>query len=510
MYLTLNPADYGLNNDGRLVIYNVKTKKYLGRRPVKKDEIVDISEKEIADNIIDYKFKFQKKDSNGVWQDIKNYFFLEQARFIKLFWLNQRDFSEDELVNIIKYFSRASTNKNKEIMIDAFQRAVKFIIRTKIENLKNLEQYLEVINKKEIKMPVLWDNINLYLKELIDIKKMFVRNKYIRITYPKLIKIVQETPEIKEYFKNKIKSLRNKDLQFGYALSAIIESFFGNREASTRDFEKCISYDNNYAIDYHIGLGIYTYKDVYEKNHLSNAINFSYQKSFEKRDITFSVSVDPWFLRKYGMQMFYSIIALKKYNFHFHIVAEDDEANSVINDAKELFSRMTEFFQSNDKVKMPSFSSEVLPEKVANNTTYYACARFTSASKIMEKFNSDIITLDADYLITDDLSKMINALIKNDVAVVFASGLNSMFPWTRVMGGALYIKNNEKGKEFLKIISDYIMTYISINNSWTLDQNALNFAYDEVINKNMKIKLGNISEFPRPLMQPAIRRFIEN
>ena len=142
-----------------------------------------------------------------------------------------------------------------------------------------------------------------------------------------------------------------------------------------------------------------------------------------------------------------------------------------------------------------------------NKTTYFACARFVNAGKFIDKFKSDIVTLDADFVITDDLQKMINEITKNDVALTITTGFTSFVPWTRFMGGTLYIKNNAQGKNFLKETRDYILSNREKKNTWPLDQNALCYAFESA-SKNMKI--GDISGYPRPLTQPNIRRFIED
>lgn len=509
MSLYLYPSEYGMKHDGRLAIYNVRHKKYYDWRPVKKDLPVDISDKEIVENLIDFKFKFQERINNK-WVDLENYFYLKKSRFIRQFWTEKISMTDDEIRDILHYFAENNSEKDYEIIKEAMSRTVNYIMKSKLPKFNNLKKYFNAVDKLNIKMPLIWENINIYLKELVEIKEYFHARKLIGVSYLDIKNSITSDSDLSKFINKKINYLTSLKMQLPNILAGLLYSFIEDRNKAYKYIKEAHEYKNNYINDFNLGLGLSTY--IYEpvKNQFNNKISFEYQEGLEKRDITFVVSVDEMFLRKYGMQLFYSIIALKKYHFHIHLVSSPEKSKRIVTESQTLFKQMTKFFNAKEQITIPTYSSENIPNDFVNEITYFACARFVNAEKFIEKLESDIITIDADFVINNDLKKMIDAVSKNDVAVTITTGFTSFLPWTRYMGGTLYLKNNENAKYFINNVRDYILSNMDNVNSWTLDQNALCYAYEITKAKNNKCIIGDISKYPRPLSQPPIRRFIES
>lgn len=509
MRLYLNPIEYGMKHDGRLVIYNTKHKTYYDWRPVKKDVLVDISDDEIVNNLIDFKFKFQERIDNK-WIDLENYFYLEKSRFIRQFWTEKLSMTDDEITKVIFYYAKSDIKKDYVIIKEAMTRTVNYIMKTRLPKFDNLKKYFDIVDNLNLDLPLIWKNINIYLKELVDIKEQFHTQRLIGVSYLDLKKSINKDVGLSKFINDKINYLTSLNMQFSNVLAGLLYAFLEERKKAYEYLKVAFEYNNNFINDFNLGLGLSTYIHEPIKKEFNNKITFEYQNNLDKRDITFLVSVDEMFLRKYGMQLFYSIIALKQYHFHFHVISNSENSKQIIEESQELFNQMTKFFKTEKKITTPTYSSEEIPSEFVNEITYFACARFVNAEEIMEKLESDIITIDADFVINNDLQKMIDAVSRNDVAVTITTGFTSFLPWTRFMGGTLYLKNNQSAKFFVKYVRDYILSNMDKENSWTLDQNALCYAYEITNIKNTKCKIGDISTYPRPLNQPAIRRFIEN
>src|SRR5699024_10127836 len=112
------------------------------------------------------------------------------------------------------------------------------------------------------------------------------------------------------------------------------------------------------------------------------------------KDLTIIISLDSTFLKYYGVQLFYTIIALKEYHFHFHLIDDDEKVTDSVVEAAELFKHMIKFMSLSKDVIEPTFSYENRPLFIKDIKTYYACSRFLIAKDIMHKFKSNALIID--------------------------------------------------------------------------------------------------------------------
>lgn len=508
MSISLNPTEYGMKNDGRIVIYNVKTQKFFDRRSVKYNKLFTINDKVIVNNIIDYKFKFQERINNE-WIDVKNYFYLENGVFIRQFWLGKIKLKNKDVKDMITYFCTEDEKKYYSILSEAMTRTVNYIVKGKDPNFTNILHYFDLQKDMNIEVPVLWKNIALYFNELILIKKEFKIRHLTGVSYIEISEKLKKDDDFYNFLNKKAMYLESLEFQFGDILAGLLFSLLENRSKAFENINRSLKFSNNYITDFNLGLGLTTYVENVKEGSFDNEINISYQNNIQKRDVTFLIALDESFLRKYAMQMFYSIIALEKYSFHFHVVLEDQNSTELISEAQKIFNEMKKFYHTEHNEISITFSTETVPSNFNDKITYFACSRFLNAQKFMDIFNSDIITLDADFVVTDDFRRMIMELKKHDVGITITTGFSTLYPWTRFMGGTLYLKQNDKAKTFINHAKNYILTNSNKENAWTLDQNALCFAYEKVKQEYPAIKIGDLMTIPRPLTQPNIRRFIE-
>lgn len=133
-----------MKKNGRIVIYNVSKNQFFDGRRVKLNKIVIFKDKVIVDNIIGFKFKYQER-INDEWVDVKNYFYLTKARFLRKFWLDRIQYSDEEVKEIILYCNTSNFDKQREVMITAFKAALNYIIKSKTLQYKNLKQYFRLL-----------------------------------------------------------------------------------------------------------------------------------------------------------------------------------------------------------------------------------------------------------------------------------------------------------------------------------------------------------------------------
>ena len=505
---TINPKDYGLNEKGRLMYYDLSQKRYFKRQIVEPNEVVEISNRIILDDILRFKFKFQKYE-NEAWVDVSKFFFLEKARNIKLFLTDQYDLNEKEIERMINVFSNDKKNHNYSLAILAFKKAIIHITNTDTKNIVNIKKYLSIAHKNFEDLTHLWKNINVYLEFILRRKHYFTEHNLMKKSYIELDEIFTRNKKHQDFIKNEIQELNQYDLETSYILKGLYYSFLKDRDSATKEFKTAIDCEKQLILDLGIGKGVFTYINAINNNGIyENEI--TYLNSLEgTSEFTIVMSLDVNFLRKYAPQLFYSIISLKKQHFHFHLVGNSDEISEIYIEAINLFNNMKKFIKPSESVIKPTFSFESCPEYVKDPITLAACSRFLNAPRFLEKFDSRILIIDADYYINNDFDKYFAKLKETDISMAVSSGIKSVRPWIRYMAGSVYVDRNETGQLFLRKLNSYIIENLKSDNTWTLDQNALTYAMESVKELRPNVKFGNAYKFPRPLVQPAIRRLVE-
>ena len=502
------PLDYGLDERGRLLYYDLRQKKFFKKQLVEPNEIIEIKNKIILSNILNFKFKFQKRVGDD-WVDVSNFFFLEKGRNIATFFVDQSTLSAIEIDRMIKVFNDDIKNHNYSLALTSFKKAINYIAVTSSEKIVNIRNYLKIAHENYQDMTQLWKNITVYLTFSLKRKEYFEYHNLTRISYENLHKIFVDSPEHQNFIKNEIDNLNNYEIETAHILKGLYYSFMKDRKEAAREFKSAINGDIKLIKDMGIGEGIFSYEDeVAIKSEYENEV-IDLTTNENTSEFTILMSLDPNFLRKYGPQLFYSIISLKKYHFHFHLVGNKSDILKVFSESVNLFDTMKEYIKPSKNVIHPSFSYEECPVYVKDPVTLYACARFLNAPRIMEKFNSKILVIDADYYINNDFEKYFNSLSDFDISMAVSWGIKSMRPWGRYMAGSVYINNNEIGKAFLKELNSYINDKLRSEHTWTLDQNALTFAMERIRQTFPRMRFENGYKLPRPLVQPSIRRYIE-
>src|SRR5699024_5202406 len=183
-----------------------------------------------------------------------------------------------------------------------------------------------------------------------------IENKIINLNYQKIISGQEKNIlDFREFLVQESKNLEEYNLPFADFLAGRHYSVLQQREKAVTLFQRYKEY--NVPFDkLLISIGISTYFNI--GNDFENAPhvdppNFIDSKPVNYKGTSIIVSVDINYLRKYGPQLFVSIIALKKYQVHIHVIGEFDNALSSINEAKELFSKMLLFYNTGKDVRIP-------------------------------------------------------------------------------------------------------------------------------------------------------------
>ncbi|MFQ1634159.1 hypothetical protein ACK39T_12205 [Aeromonas veronii] len=285
-----------------------------------------------------------------------------------------------------------------------------------------------------------------------------------------------------------------------------IASLF-DRDLAFLHFEKAKT--RNYTIfsNFYVDMGVYTYKSasLVEGNaQLKNKPLFdTHIETDYKNSISISMSLDSNFLKIYGSQIAHYIINFPKYDFNLTVVTLGDNCKTTTVKFIDLLNSLSEFSHGG-RPENYSITFTALPDWVANKKTYFACARFLAAEKLINKYQSTYI-MDADLTWLEDPHNYFKELKKIGPSVPFSRGTSILPPWRRYMAGNVYLNSSKSSIDFLENINKYILNGLAECNSWMLDQNAITYAIEKAENN----KINDLGRIFRPFNQLSIRTVFE-
>jgi hypothetical protein len=505
--LTFNPSNEGIHENVRLVIYNINTNSIHSKVEINYKEELVLEDEIVNSNPFNFKYKYQVM-LNGKWKDATKYVSFVQENKLEKFLLGRLNLGDKQLNELVEmYVINYSETKFNNIKTAIFN-VLRDIWMNRLSDHQNLKRFLKVLKNLD-SLNIMWSNLKFYLTQVLIIKDKFRELSLDETHFDLLKKQLSANSSLTDFIKRQIEHADKSSLQLAYVLSGCLHSLLGERSTAASKFQKAINFETDFILDFKFDLGAHTYKELGSIKDFKNEINFVSDANYAERDMTILISLDVKFLRYYAASMFYAIIALKKYHFHFHVVGEQVGAISTITRAMKLFDDMVEFRRPENSPQKPSFSTETCPTFVKDPKTFYACARFIRAVFFMEHFNSDLFIIDADMFIDNDISPYLNKLQQYDMTLPYTMGMMNLYPWRRIMAGNVYMKNKDMSKRFMNKVRQYILQNIENPVSWTLDQNALDFAYQELFEDEQDINIGNSALFSRPMYQPSIRKLIE-
>lgn len=501
----IKATDYKVKNICQIVVKHVDRNIIVEKTLLKENEEYIIPKEYLDQGILNFNFKVQEK-VNKRWVDKVGYFFVGN---LADFLCDEINYSDEELKIILNHYYNLEEYIYPHIR-QLLNRTVRHLENKSASSNKNIKQYLILLEEYKKTVPELWKNINVLITHLYNLKNNLLKNNILNLNYQKIISSKEDNVvNFRNFLIQECKVLENYNLPFADFLAGRHHSVLQNRKKAAILFRKFLSYKLPFE-KLLISIGVSTYFNIEnEKIPQVNTPIFVDEKPVNYNNTAIIVSVDINFLRKYGPQLFVSTIALKKYQVHIHVIGDYNDSIDSINEAKELFKKILMFYKTEKEVRIPTFSTENIPDYVKDNVTYYACSRFVHANAFKNWFDTDILIIDVDFLITDDLKNMIKKIENYDVALTLTEGITSMTPWTRAMGGTLYLKNNEYSEKFIEYTRSYILYGLSFEDSWILDQNALCYAQEKLSSNEEEIKVFSIPYKIRPLKQFRIRYFME-
>lgn len=229
-------------------------------------------------------------------------------------------------------------------------------------------------------------------------------------------------------------------------------------------------------------------------------------------------SCDPRFFAIYFPYWASTAEYLRTVDVHLHFVLVGGERATAV-----AFERGREFGGAVSRLRGSSsetgpenlsFSRVAAPRYVEDPTTLFACARYLLAREVARRFGGQVLILDMDMTMKEnpaDFHSRLASAAGARLPVVVASGLPSLIPARRYLAGTFVVPDAELGDEAMRHLEDYIYAGLSCPTSWTLDQNALDYAVqliDAAHGPEALLDIGG-GGFKRPFAQEPVNLLYE-
>lgn len=508
MQKIINPkVDSNINQDCRLMIVNLNDSSIYKIYDIKKDNKLIFDDEYVFKNLWTFGYKLQIK-SNNSWIDADNISLFANIYQIDLIFRGYA-FDIDNIGWILSDDIMNMSVKSKNILS---HKVINFVYNILWINPNANHEPLKKFNK------YIFDNIGykscflvemcFYLEYLIKLKEILkkynINLNWHEYIFKPLYNQTNYGPILKDLKKIIVEcELYEPTIQSSNIIIGKIYDFIGNRDIASNYFKKALSFNENFSI-YFTEEGISTYKDYSILNKFNNDEEYNIKFLNDCNaisDIVILYSLDLNYLRAYGPQLLYMCNIFDNQHFHFHVIGNYEKVNSYVDEAIDFYKKLCTFRKKQSP--LPTFSTEEVPKNIKSLNTFYACSRFINSKYFMDHFNKDIYVLDADMLFISSPYDFFNNIKSYDISCTLNASLDYFSSYKKFQAGNIFFKKNENVKQFLKLLRNYILEHIDQNGIWTLDQNALAFAYDYFRDNNISLNLSNAWFLGLPTLQQS-------
>lgn len=510
--VSIDPQNYGVKEPCRLLVKNDTDNQIVILEHLDLGEKYEIINKEISENLQDYKFLFQRIQGSG-FRNITTYNFFFDVKELENYLLEKITVTDEKAYEILSLYWKSNTKLN--IVKPIMRKSLEHIWKNRTTNISNIKQMQNLYYHHKSEVSILWRNIISFLNNLVNLYSNLDANNLIGKNDFHDLDLSEASP-FKKFINEEIIRLHESDLQLDKFMVGNYYSLLEEREKAGETYNEVKSEYSDFNILKELNLennGLATYEDAgstsiaYKREEAFPTFNFFSKDIPENIHSTIVLSMDKTFLKAYGVHTLYTITTFKDIHFHFHII--DEDAVNIIEETLKLFNEIIKFREV-ENIVTPTFSYEQVPDSVTNEKTYYACARFMHADVFIETFKTEILILDADFYFLDTPDNLLKKCRRHDIAIS-TSGIGlSVFPWRRLMAGIVYLNDTIEARRYSQIVTGYILDQINNKITWTLDQNALTFGYEKIKEEYPDVNIGNTRVNPTPIAHPKYRGVIES
>lgn len=305
----------------------------------------------------------------------------------------------------------------------------------------------------------------------------------------------------------------NPSLACSHLWLAFDASRRGDRFQANQEFESAKSLDSSSFLARAVSLrGLFTYRDGLPNDEVECDVELDLrirpiiQESESQgwpRAVVFSGDIK--FFRRYFPRIHYYARLMEKTQLHLHLIGEETEVRKVVGDALELSTR-TDNLMADGRTASVSVTFERTPRGVGELKTYFACARFIRATELLDMYPEGVWIQDLDLVHTGPVEPLFSALRTSGFGASLSPVAYGSVPWKSLLAGSVWAADTPVTRRLLSDASRYILSFLSLESTWMLDQNALRYALDMAQDK---ISFVNMHKIGAPVGQNSLSRIIE-
>lgn len=465
---TFSPyKEFGIDKEVRVVVYDLISKTYILKQVIGVGEeyTMKVDSSYSKDNL---KFKYQIYEESR-WKDVlggNRYIFTVDSKVL----LKNIDFTKNSKINIL------SLGNAKEAQLSY---ALKYM-------LKNIYEYL-FSAPNTVKIKKTEEFLNLFNEELMlhsDIISHFHSQLTILVKYidycenHKSINELTSCLQLLKKLTNKYKFnyLENDGISSGKSVARGNILSVYDRDLAYENYQKAISIGESYISGFLAVDAMTTYYAKIDDHNNSYFIE-EYEGNHANRNLNVCFSTDASYFKMFAFIWVQASFSFKDLNFNFGIVAESKELfNEMVGNYELLVDVYSKFLGSSAPKNNNFFW--ICPAFI--NKTVFACARFYLSSLLLEKHSNDVYISDIDQLVIGDLETYLINISKqvsnSSVYLPIVSKYYNFLPGRSHLAGNIYIRNDDQGKKFSNLLTNYVGMGIEEPYSWMLDQNATRYA----------------------------------
>jgi len=436
------------------------------------------------------KYKLQRLEADGRWKDASKYYPIPSSLLV-IESLRSLDLSS------ARTFSDAEFNRAAEADPHGFQLALRRIfgrvaVAPKQHQLRAWSEYFGTSSHGEAQADVVFLRSTLELLSIV--LSHGVDDQFRPSALDSAIAAIGAKQD--EYVSDAE--------QIAYSLIEGKLLSFLDRNAAAAAFGRATSFDSQKLLDrFYFDTGAYTYfaPNTDSTSSLVDEIQAGIQPlqvTDPKNALAVAVSVDAHFFRIYAPQLYLFAQQLPELDFVFLICGDEIEVDEALNDGESYVRHLARLNQSGTPHNIQYLHAHV-PASVGQHTTFYACARFFAAERLLQCYKR-VYLMDADLVAEDNPTSYFDRIKSISFGTATNGDLSRLSPWRRNLAGNVALSGNGALEQILPDLLEYIARGLTMERSWMLDQNALAFAVEQ-----HPEGYTPLDEFRRPFNQPKFR-----
>lgn len=491
-------TENNITEEVRLVIYDELSNEFIVKETIPSLESKDIKicKSYILKNL---KYKYQVRNSENKWKDTE-YGYNKIVELGSYDLLKILDFNNKEPLDI-SFLCKLDKSEVEYCFRHILLKTYGFLLGNPNESKVNtIKSYID-------KFPL--EFLEMFAVASHYYSLMYILTSYIQLCdylNPNQISADKSYGYLNEIIeKYDLNNKENLGFRTGVLLAkANIISLY-DRSETYKIYQEILAIGDDFVSNYLTIEALTTYYDEITVEKPTYSISYKDNGKVENSfEINLCFSADSEFFKMFALNWAQYSLYFPKLSFNFGIVTKtSEEFNSLVSNYEDLLTGLSTLIGCD----IPNNTRFFFIKSSVFNKTLFACARFYLCNYILENFNGDVYITDIDQFVIGDLEKYIKNIANNELNIYQPKmrGYYSILPGRSHLAGNIFIRNHDEGRDYSKMLAEYVCMGLNEDFSWMLDQNATRFASE-------KFNVGNLNNLGERVLRqfPELKRTFKN